>query len=149
MCIKQHPYTNYIVLLFVLFCLSFSSINDNNLSGVASYYSDVFTGKKTASGQQYDKYKLTAAHRTLPLGTKIKVTRLDNGRAVVVKVNDRGPYVKGRIVDLSRLAAEKIGLTSVGKAQVQIDVIDHSNGVTLTEENLEELMSIIREEEDW
>lgn len=143
----------FYTLCFPFLSLLFFSF-DNSVEmvswGVASFYSDGFNGKKTASGERYNKNKLTAAHRTLPLGTKIKVSRTDNGQAVVVKVNDRGPYIKGRVVDLSRAAAEKIGLTTgVGTIQVKIEVIDNSNGVTLSEENLDQLMDIIHEEEGW
>jgi rare lipoprotein A len=97
-----------------LFILLFASIvylfADNTASfGVASYYGTYFHGKKTASGELYDQYKLTAAHKTLPLGTIIKVTNTQNSKSVILKVNDRGPYVKGRIVDVSTKAAELLG----------------------------------------
>ncbi|PSJ73347.1 septal ring lytic transglycosylase RlpA family protein [Sphingobacteriales bacterium UPWRP_1] len=146
---KTHP----CLMLYSLFSFLLFSSFSNNVEmvswGVASYYSNSLSGKKTASGEKYNHNKLTAAHRTLPFGTKIKVSRIDNGKAVIVKVNDRGPYIKGRVVDLSKAAADKIGLTGVGKMQVKIEVIDNSNGVTLTEENLDELMQIIHEEEGW
>ena len=124
--------------------LTHSSVSSNMAvgTGIASYYSDVFHGKKTACGEVYDKHKLTAAHRTLPIGTKIKITRLDNAKSVVVRINDRGPWSKNRILDMSRAAAEKIGLTRAGKAQVKFEVIDNSNGVSLTEENIDELFAI-------
>ena len=91
--------------------------------GLASYYSDLFHGKPTASGELYDKDKMTAAHKTLPFGTTIKVTRLDNGKSVQVRVNDRGPYISGRIVELSRAAAEKIGLVNDGVTRVKVEVV--------------------------
>jgi rare lipoprotein A len=91
--------------------------------GMASYYSDDFQGKKTASGELYDKNKLTAAHKSHPFGTQIRVTRLDNNRSVVVRVNDRGPYISGRIVDLSRKAAETLGLIREGSAKVKVEVV--------------------------
>lgn len=92
-------------------------------SGQGSYYADKFAGKRTASGAPYRPGKLTAAHNTLPFGTKIKVTNAKTGRSVKVTVNDRGPHVKGRIVDLSRKAANKIGLTEAGVAPVQLKVV--------------------------
>lgn len=97
---------------------------DSISQGLASYYHNKFHGKKTASGEVYDKNKLTAAHRTLPFGTMIKVTRLDNKQSVIVRINDRGPFKKGRIVDLSRKAAKKIDLIKAGIAKVEIEIID-------------------------
>ena len=82
-----------------------------------------FHGKKTASGEIYDQTKLTAAHKTLPLGTKARVTNLDNGSAVEVEINDRGPFVDGRIIDLSRAAAGALGLVESGTAPVRVELI--------------------------
>ncbi len=89
-------------------------------SGLASYYGDAFHGGQTASGELYDRSKMTCAHRTLPFGTYLKVTRKDNGRSVTVKVNDRGPHIKGRIVDVSKEAAKRLGLIKDGVAEVTI-----------------------------
>jgi rare lipoprotein A len=89
-------------------------------SGEASYYSDDFTGRKTASGEVYDPTLLTAAHKSLRFGIRLQVINQDNGRSVVVTVNDRGPFVKGRIIDLSRAAAEALGLVETGTARVSI-----------------------------
>ena len=91
--------------------------------GVASYYADKFQGRRTASGELYDRNKLTAAHKTLSFGTMVRVTNLENGRSVTVRVNDRGPFVKGRIVDLSYSAAKKIGMIDRGLADVKIEVL--------------------------
>jgi len=91
--------------------------------GLASWYGGWFEGKRTASGARFDKHKLTAAHRSLPLDTKARVTNLENGRSVEVTVNDRGPYVKGRVLDLSAQAAKKLGMTKRGLALVRIEVI--------------------------
>lgn len=88
--------------------------------GEASYYADKFHGRPTASGEIYNKNDFTAAHRTLPFGTKVKVTNLKNGKSVVVRVNDRGPVKKTRLIDLSRAAAEKIDLIHSGVALVEI-----------------------------
>ena len=93
-------------------------------SGQASYYADRYHGKSTASGEPYDKNALTAAHRKLPFGTRIKVTNKANGKSVVVRVNDRGPFVKGRVVDLSRAAFSSIGNTAAGVITVTVEVID-------------------------
>ncbi|MEZ4994811.1 MAG: septal ring lytic transglycosylase RlpA family protein [Saprospiraceae bacterium] len=95
--------------------------------GLASYYSDDFHGRKTAYGDYYDKNKLTAAHKKYAYGTKIKVTRLDNNKSVVVTVTDKGPYIKGRVVDLSRRAAESIGLVADGVAQVKVELVGKSS----------------------
>lgn len=92
--------------------------------GVASYYADEFHGRPTASGEIFDMNALTAAHRTLPLGTKIRVTNMENLSKVTVIVNDRGPFVKGRILDLSKGAADKLGMIETGTAIVKIEVIE-------------------------
>ena len=90
--------------------------------GLASVYSDHLNGKETASGERYDSSGLTAAHRTLPLGAEIRVTNLANGRSVRVRVNDRGPHVGGRIVDLSSRAAAAIGMRT-GVARVRLEIL--------------------------
>ena len=86
------------------------------IKGEASYYGPGFHGKQTASGEIFDQDDYTCAHKSLPFGTKLKVVRVDNGSSVVVRVNDRGPYVDGRILDLSVAAGKKIGLDKVGHA---------------------------------
>jgi rare lipoprotein A len=91
---------------------------------VASWYGPGFQGRRTSSGETFNRNDLTAASRTLPLGTRVRVTNLNNGRSVVVRINDRGPYVRGRGIDLSQRAAERIGLTRRGVARVQIDRLD-------------------------
>ena len=92
--------------------------------GEASYYADALHGNLTASGEAYDKDALTAAHRTLPFGTQVKVTNLENGRSVVVRINDRGPHVKSRLIDVSGAAARKLEMTDSGIAQVRLEVED-------------------------
>lgn len=94
------------------------------ITGEASYYGPGFHGKKTASGEIFDQDDYTCAHKSLPFGTKLKVVRVDNGSSVVVRVNDRGPYVDGRILDLSVAAGKKIGLDKVGHAKVVATVIE-------------------------
>ncbi|WP_318492834.1 septal ring lytic transglycosylase RlpA family protein [Photobacterium leiognathi] len=96
----------------------------NGEIGKASYYADKYQGRKTASGQRYDKNKRTAAHRTLPFGTHVKVTNLANNKSVVVTINDRGPYSKGRIIDLSRSAFSAIGKTSSGILKVKVETLN-------------------------
>lgn len=93
-------------------------------SGIASYYHDRFQGRTTASGERFDQRAYSAAHRTLPFGTMIRVTRLDTGKSVVVVVNDRGPFKKGRVVDLSRRAARDLDMVEKGLIRVKVEVLD-------------------------
>ena len=95
----------------------------HNLNGTASWYGPRFHGKKTASGEIYDQNKLTAAHKTVPLGSKARVTNLDNGNTVEVEINDRGPFIEGRIIDLSRAAARALGFVESGTAPVRVELI--------------------------
>ena len=88
--------------------------------GLASYYADRFHGRLTANGERYDRQALTAAHRHLPFGTRVAVTRLDDGRAVTVRINDRGPFVRGRIIDLSHAAAQKLDMLRLGVVKVRV-----------------------------
>ncbi|MCP4181225.1 MAG: septal ring lytic transglycosylase RlpA family protein [bacterium] len=91
--------------------------------GKASYYSIKFKNDKTASGEYFNKYSNTAAHRMLPFGTKVKVTNIKNGKSVIVKINDRGPFTKGRIIDLSQSAFSSIANIDSGVINVEIEVI--------------------------
>src|SRR5262247_3938106 len=93
--------------------------------GIASYYAEALDGRRTASGERYDMHALTAAHPTLPFGSRVRVTNLDNGRSVVVRINDRGPYVEGRLIDLSYAAARELQFISRGTARVRLEVLDH------------------------
>ena len=93
-------------------------------TGVASWYGDKFHGRKTASGERYNQRDLTAAHKTLPFGTKVRVKNTQNGKSVFVRINDRGPFTKGRIIDVSRGAAKKLGMIKSGTAKVNIKVVD-------------------------
>ena len=95
-------------------------------TGIASWYGGEFHGRPTSSREIYDMNDLTAAHQTLPMGTQVAVTNLENGRSVVVRVNDRGPFAKKRIIDLSYAAAEAIGLVGPGTARVRIEVLGPS-----------------------
>ncbi len=94
-------------------------------SGIASWYGSDFHGKTTSSGESYDMYAMTAAHKTLPLGVYVKVRNRDNGRETVVQINDRGPFVTGRIIDLSYSAARDIGIVGSGTAKVQIEALGY------------------------
>ena len=98
-----------------------AATNGNAREGIASFYS---SGEKTASGEKFDAKELTAAHRTLPFGTKLRVTNVATGQSVTVRVNDRGPFVPGRVVDVSHSAAESIGMVGKGIAKVKLDVVD-------------------------
>ncbi|MDF7812564.1 septal ring lytic transglycosylase RlpA family protein [Hymenobacter sp. YC55] len=114
------------LVLFVLTCLLGACSGGKSAftqSGQGSYYADKFEGRKTASGTTYRGSKRTAAHNTLPFGTVIRVTNPRNHRSVKVTVTDRGPHAKGRIVDLSRKAARKIGIIDAGVAPVQLQVV--------------------------
>jgi rare lipoprotein A len=95
-----------------------------NQSGIASWYGPGFHGKATASGVIYNQHDLTAAHQTLPLGTRVLVTNLDNGKSVEVLINDRGPFAKGRIIDLSFAAGDTLGMIRPGTIPVHIEVVD-------------------------
>ena len=99
-------------------------------TGLASWYGDPHHGRPTASGEVFDKTTLTAAHRTLPLGTRVAVTNLDNGRTVEVRVNDRGPFVNGRLIDLSEAAARSLGGIGAGLMRVRLRVIALPDGTT-------------------
>jgi rare lipoprotein A len=99
-------------------------VSSSQLVGVASYYADDFNGKKTASGEVYDMNELTAAHRTFPFGTKVKVTNVDTGKSVVVRINDRGPFKDDRVIDLSLGAAKQLGLIAMGTARVILQVLE-------------------------
>jgi rare lipoprotein A len=94
------------------------------LNGIASYYAEEFHGRKTSSGEVYDMHDLTAAHRTLPFNTRIKVTNLDTRQAVVVRINDRGPFKDDRVIDLSLEAAKHIGLIAHGTAPVKLEILE-------------------------
>ncbi|MEW6256823.1 MAG: septal ring lytic transglycosylase RlpA family protein [Pseudomonadota bacterium] len=96
------------------------ALADGGQTGTASYY---WQGKGTASGERFNPNAMTAAHRTLPFGTKVKVTNLRNGRSVVVRINDRGPFIRSRVIDVSRAAAGELGFTGRGLTQVRVAVV--------------------------
>ncbi|KLE33574.1 septal ring lytic transglycosylase RlpA family protein [Aurantiacibacter gangjinensis] len=92
--------------------------------GMASYYGRRFHGRPTANGERFDMHAMTAAHRTLPFGSMVRVTNTRNGQSVVVRINDRGPFIRGRTIDLSRGAAEQIGMVSAGHASVELELLE-------------------------
>lgn len=102
--------------------------------GKAGYYADSLHGRKTASGQKYDKYEFTCAHKTLAFGTKIRVTRMDNNKSVIVRVNDRGPFVEGYVVDVSRAAAEELSLIKIGVARVKVEILEAGSSARVAAE---------------
>ena len=106
---------------FAAAVLCTAAVSAQAQTGHASWYK---MGKVTANGERFDPHGLTAAHRTLPFGTEVKVQNLRNGKSVVVRINDRGPFIKSRMIDLSMGAAQKIGLIQTGTARVQIQVLN-------------------------
>ena len=108
-------------ILFSLLVISLlSSCGYTTRKGLASYYADSYEGKTTANGEIYRQGKITAAHKTLPFGTKVEVTNLSNNKSVVVRINDRGPFIRGRIIDLTKAAAREIDMVGAGVAKVKI-----------------------------
>jgi len=118
---------NKSALTFVL-VLVFAPVLAQIQTGKASFYADKFEGSPTASGEKYRHSKLTAAHKTLPFGTKVKVTNTANNQSVEVVINDRGPWVENRVIDLSKSAAEKLGFIHQGLAEVRVEVLDPGDG---------------------
>ncbi len=128
---------------FILFVLSITFVytanaqNNYSESGQASYYGDEFNGRKTANGETYNMNDLTAAHKTLPFGTKVKVTNLKNNKTVIVRINDRGPFKAGRIIDLSKAAAQKIDLIKYGVVDVKIETdLGNNEPTIIPDENI-------------
>lgn len=101
-------------------------------NAVASYYADKFHGRKTSNGETFDMYAFTAAHKSLPFNTMVKVTNLDNGKSVVVRINDRGPFVAGREIDVSKAAASQLGMLSSGTARVSLQILGEKDSVLST-----------------
>lgn len=104
-------------------------------TGRASWYGPGFHGKKTSSGERFDMNALTAAHRTLPISSRVRVTNLANGKSVVVRINDRGPYHGNRVMDLSKAAAQELGFIRTGTAQVKIEPLAPADGKTIQQQN--------------
>jgi rare lipoprotein A len=114
----------------LFFCLFFVVSFSQVQTGKASFYADKFEGTPTASGEKYRHNKLTGAHKTLPFGTRVRITNLANNESVEVVINDRGPYVENRIIDLSKAAAEKLGFVTQGLADIRLEVVDAGDGKT-------------------
>ncbi|MGB5297753.1 MAG: septal ring lytic transglycosylase RlpA family protein [Thiogranum sp.] len=112
-----------LMLLFVVNVNVHAEVATDVMEGEASYYADSLHGNKTASGAPYDKDAMTAAHRSLPFDTRVKVTYLKTGKSVEVVINDRGPHAKGRIIDLSGAAAQAVGLVEDGHGKVKLEVV--------------------------
>lgn len=110
------------MIFFLFFCLGLPVFALSS-EGLASWYGGKFHGRLTANGEIFDTNKLTAAHKTLPFGSKVRVTELESGKSVIVRINDRGPFVEDRIIDLSKAAADIIGLTARGVARVKLEVV--------------------------
>lgn len=131
--VKKLPMTLILSLAMVVFITGCGKHEGDSASGIssfglerglASWYGEAYQYRKTASGELFDMNKLTAAHRTLPFGTVVEVQRMDNGRRVQVRINDRGPYVDGRIIDLSRRAADQLGMLDIGLAEVVLRIVN-------------------------
>ena len=120
-------------LFLLLLCTTLSAYEQE---GLASWYGGKFQGRQTANGEIFDTNKFTAAHKTLSFGTLVKVTNLENGKSTVVRINDRGPFIPGRIIDLSRVAAAAIGMAGKGVAKVRIEELPPDSpeaaGITVT-----------------
>ena len=126
----------YLMLLLVLACTACQEKDAKTVAapvkkeasfeqrGKASFYARTFHGKETASGETFNNNELVAAHKTLPLGTRVKVTNLENDRAVIVRINDRGPYIRGRIIDLSRAAARRVDMVEDGTTPVKVEKLE-------------------------
>ena len=106
-----------------------SKIRNDVITGVSSWYGPNFHGKLTANGEVFDQYGVTAAHKTLPLGTVVRVTNLDNDKSIILRINDRGPYVDDRVLDCSYGAAKKLGFMKAGTANVKIRIIESGDDV--------------------
>jgi len=109
------------------------ALTHSQADGIASWYGPGSDGSESASGETFNQNALTAAHRNLPFGTRVKVTNMNNGRSVVVRINDRGPFVRGRIIDLSTAAARGIGMMETGVAPVHLEILDLHQAVTIDE----------------
>lgn len=113
-----------IILLFIGIHQPIFAQTQDIQTGEASWYGSKYHGKKTSSGEPYNKNHMTAAHKTLPFGTKVKVTNLDNNESVIVRINDRGPFVGDRIIDVSEVAARKLKFRSKGIGTVKVEILE-------------------------
>jgi rare lipoprotein A len=127
--VKKHPTMRAYSINGVRYYPSEVSVGET-FTGISSWYGPDFNGKLTSNGEYYDMYAFTAAHKTLPMHTIVRVTSLDNMKQVTVRINDRGPFVKGRIIDLSKAAARKIDMTAKGTAPVRLEILGFNDGKT-------------------
>jgi len=125
---KKLKYLQLTVLFLVFFAFGSAGQDVYIQYGKASFYADKFQGRTTANGEKYDHSKLTAAHLSLPFGTEIKVTNLTNNKNIVVRINDRGPFVEGRVIDLSKKAAQQLDFIPLGIVEVKIEVLNKETG---------------------
>ena len=116
----------FVLAIFLFLTFQGQGQAQDAVTGMASYYHDSLEGKPTASGEPYKASAMTAAHPSLPFNTQLKVTNLGNGRSVIVRVNDRGPFAKNRILDVSRAAAKELDFLDKGVARVQIEILHES-----------------------
>ncbi|MFT2011188.1 septal ring lytic transglycosylase RlpA family protein [Pontibacter sp. 13R65] len=114
----------FITIIFIGFSNpSFSQKATKSQTGIASWYGSKYHGRKTSSGERYNRFEMTAAHKKLPFGTKVKVTNLDNNKSVIVRINDRGPFVGERIIDVSEAAAKALEIRGAGLGEVKVEVL--------------------------
>lgn len=106
------------------------AIKQEEIHGVASWYGDRFQGRRTANGESFDMHQMTAAHKTFPFNTVVRVVRADTRQDVIVRINDRGPFSKGRVIDLSKAAADEIEMIRAGTAEVEIEILQWGDGKT-------------------
>ncbi len=121
----------YLLLFLIILNYSFVLTAKNSLDeiGYASWYGGKFQGRLTANGEVFDTYKFTAAHKTLPFNTIVKVTNISNKKTVIVRINDRGPFIKNRIIDLSKVAAEALDMINSGTAYVKVEIVEQVNEI--------------------
>jgi rare lipoprotein A len=151
-----HRYANRPYVVFGRQYVPLAQAGGFRQRGIASWYGRRFHGQKTASGESYDMYAMTAAHPTLPIPSYVRVTHVASGRSVVVRVNDRGPFHASRIIDLSYAAANRLGFVQAGSAEVQIEAVAAPEqavylqlGAFRTRENAETLQERVRREAAW
>ncbi len=130
-------------ILFLLMSATLTVQAQDDFAGNASFYADKFVGRKTANGDIYSHNKYTCAHKSLPFGTKLRVTNLANNKSVVVTVNDRGPFVQSRVLDLSKSAAKEISMINQGIAKVSVEIIDADGNIFPIEEESLELSELL------
>lgn len=137
---------NYFTILVTVFLLIASTgVGQEKFlqEGLASFYADKFEGRKTANGEIYKHSKSTAAHLTLPFGTFVKVTNLMNGKNVIVRINDRGPFISDRVIDVSKSAAEKLDFIESGLVKVKVEIVDTENETTEFDEVVQSTTSVV------